>query len=165
MRHRTAILALMACLASATGARAQEVFNQVVNTAKLAIDDPQANGFILQVSQFKYTAMQYLCTTAIKRNGGSVGADLLDRQAAAMNEFVTQYFADLARAQKLPGEEQAQIMRRYWKASASCPMFPNVDKAEANAFVTDAQSLTPFSLNTDWEKALKALAQEKTARR
>lgn len=160
MKARIAILALAAWLSTAHGARAQEVFNQVVNTAKQVIDDPQANGFLLAVSQFKYTSMQYLCTTAIKRNGGSVQADLLDRQAAAMNHFVTRYFAELAAAQQQSGEEQTKIMRRYWKASASNPMFQNVDKNEADAFVTDAQSLTPFSLNTDWEKAVKAAGKK-----
>ena len=74
------IIALLG-LMSAGEAKSQEVFNQVVSNAKLVLEDPRADGFIIAVSQFKFTALQYLCNTAIKRKGGPVEADMLDRQA------------------------------------------------------------------------------------
>ena len=148
-------------LANVLDIHAQDIFNQVVSNAKLVLDDPKADQFLLSVSQFKYTALQYLCTTSIKQNGGSVEAPFLDRQAYALNHFITSYFKELAQAQNKSNSSQKDIMKRYWKASSQNPLFENQDKETTDSFLNDPACITPFSLNTDWEKADNVIEEMK----
>ncbi len=141
--------------------KAQDVFNQVVSNAKLVLEDPKSDPFLINISQFKFTALQYLCTTAIKQNGGSVAADMLDRQAYSLNHFITSYFSELAKAQKASDSTKKDIMKRYWKATAENPMFENQDAEITESFINDPGCITPFSINTDWEKADKAITAKK----
>ena len=139
--------------------KGQEVFNQVVSNAKLVLEDPRADQFLISISQFKYTALQYLCNTAIRENGGSVEADFLDAQAYSLNHFVISYFSELAKAQKQSNTAQKDIMKRYWKACANNPLFKNQDKETTDAFINDPGCITPFSINTDWTKADAEIAK------
>lgn len=148
------IVTLLFAFVMNTGVSAQEVFNQVVNTNKLIIEDPRADALSLNIAQFKFTSMQYLCNMAIKVNGGGVDASFLDRQAYAMNQFITNYLGELM--QEKNTEKQTKIMKRYWQASAKNPLFGDKDTKTTRAFATDANSLTPFSIDTNWELALKA---------
>ena len=153
---KTLLLAVMGLMTINPGAKAQEVVNQVVENAKLILEDPKADQFLIAVAQFKYTALQYLCTTAIKQNGGGVASDLLDQQAYSLNHFITSYFSELAKAQTQSKTAQKDIMKRYWKASSENPMFKGQDKEITESFLNDPGSITPFSINVDWEKADKA---------
>ena len=140
--------------------KAQDIFDQVVNSAKLVIDDPQADPFILAVSRFKFSALQYICTTAIKQNGGSVRGDFLDEQAYSLNHFIVSYFSDLSKAQKKNSNVQKEIMLQYWKASSENPMFSNQDHEITDAYINAPDCITPFSLNTNWVKADKAIGKK-----
>lgn len=140
--------------------KSQEVFNQVVNNAKQVIDDPKANPFMLAISQFKYTALNYLCNTAIKQNGGGVKGDWLDKQAYGLNHFIISYFTDLSNAPKNNDKIKKDIMLHYWKACSDNMLFQGQDKEITEVFIQDRDCITPFSLNTDWEKADKAISKE-----
>ncbi len=155
MKSKLTAAALLVMLAFALPQRAhaQEVFYQVVNSAKNIIDDPRADPFLLSIAQFKFTAMQYLCTTAIKRNGGEVETDFLNQQAYSMNHFVTSYFSEMARMQSSGSAEQKNVMKKYWQASSEHPLFNDTDRETVEAFLNDPDCITPFSLDTDWEKA------------
>ncbi len=147
-----------AALTGGTSVQAQDVFQQVVNTNKMIIMDPQSSGVKLSVAQFKYSSMQYLCNMAIKVNGGADG-DFLDRQATAMNNFVTSYIGELS--QGTDKKAQKEVMMRYWKASADNPLFGDKDTETTRAFASDVTSITPFSLDTNWELADKARVKKK----
>ncbi len=153
------VLVVLVALMGMCPVKAQEVFNKVVSNAKLVLEDPRADQFLINVSQFKYTALQYLCNTAIRENGGSVEADFLDAQAYSLNHFVISYFSELAKAQKQSNSAQKDIMKRYWKACADNPLFKNQDKETTDAFINDPGCITPFSINTDWTKADAAIAK------
>ncbi|MEE1222082.1 MAG: hypothetical protein UHL07_00910 [Bacteroidaceae bacterium] len=157
MKTRLIALALVALTGIGT-ATAQQIFQQVVDTNKLIIEDPQASGGSLSIAQFKYTAMQYLCTRAIKAGGGKADGAMLDRQAQAMNNFITGYITELTQAKE--SKKQKQVMMRYWKASAHNPMFNDPDTETTRAFTTDPTSITPFSLDTDWVKADEARKEQ-----
>lgn len=148
-------------LFTATQSNAQEVFNQVVSNAKLVLEDPKADQFLIAISQFKYTALQYLCTTAIKRKGGPVEADMLDRQAYALNHFIISYFSELAKAQRSSDTAQKDIMKKYWRATAENPMFNDADKEKTEAFLNDPECITPFSIDTNWELADQFITEKK----
>lgn len=153
------IIALMGII-STGNIKAQEVFNQVVNNAKLVLEDPRADSFLTAVSQFKYTAMQFLCTTAIKQKGGPVEANMLDRQALALNNFIISYFRELGKAQKSSDSAQKDIMKRFWRACNENPMFENQDREITDAFINDPDCITPFSINTNWVMAEKAVTEK-----
>ena len=157
MKTRLIALALVALTGIGT-ATAQQIFQQVVDTNKLIIEDPQASGGSLSIAQFKYTAMQYLCTRAIMAGGGKADGAMLDRQAQAMNNFITGYITELTQAKE--SKKQKQVMMRYWKASAHNPMFNDPDTETTRAFTTDPTSITPYSLDTDWVKADEARKEQ-----
>ncbi|MCD7721333.1 MAG: hypothetical protein LUI09_03795 [Prevotellaceae bacterium] len=157
MRHLK-ILLFLACISLSPAVKAQEIFYQVVNSAKNIIDDPQADPLMLSIAQFKFTAMQYLCTTAIKRNGGQVGADFLNQQAYSMNHFVTSYLSEIVKTQNSGAGKQKEVMKKYWQASAEHPLFNDTDTETVNSFMDAPDSITPFSLDTDWEKADEAIS-------
>ncbi len=149
---KTKLIALViVALMGAGKTHAQDVFQQVVNTNKLIIEDPRATGLTLSLAQFKYTSMQYLCNMALKVNNGSVDGNFLDRQATAMNNFVTGYISELTQGKD--NQAKKEVMMRYWKASAQNPLFGDKDKETTQAFATDPTSITPFSLDTNWELA------------
>lgn len=149
-----------AILFAACPVKAQEVFKQMVTNAQLVLQDPAADYFNTNVSQFKYTALQYLCNTAIRQNGG-VETDVLDRQAYALNHFIMAYFSELAKSQNNNEQAQKDIMKKFWKACAENPMFENQDPETTEAFINDPGCITPFSINTDWIKADAAISKKK----
>ena len=154
------ILATLLCTMSFCTISAQDVFNQVVRNAKTVLDDPKADDFMISVSQFKYTALQYLCHTAMKQNDGSVDGNFLDIQAYSLNHFIISYFSELAKAQNASNSTQKDIMKKYWRASTENPLFENQDKETTDAFMDDHDCITPFSLNTDWEKADNTITEK-----
>ena len=115
---------------------------------------------MLAISQFKYTALNYLCNTAIKQNGGGVKGDWLDKQAYGLNHFIISYFTDLSHAPKNNDKIKKDIMLHYWKACSDNMLFQGQDKEVTEVFIQDRDCITPFSLNTDWEKADKAISKE-----
>lgn len=50
--------------------------------------------------------------------------------------------------------ERKKIIMRYCLASNKYPLFENVNKKDADVFLHDKEGYTPFTLNTDWIKAL-----------
>ncbi len=146
------IMALMLSMALCQTAFSQDLFNQVVNKAQSTMDDPQSTSFQKNVAKFKYKSMEYTCKMAIKRNGGQVEADFLNQQAVAMNDFITNYFKDLVLLQGNTNY-QKQLMKQYWEASNAAKLYNDSDTKTTEAFINDPESLTPFSLDTDWVRA------------
>ncbi len=153
------LVTLALCLTLTPVAKAQEVFNQVVSNAKNQLDDPHADPFMLSIAQFKFAAMQYLCNTAIRKNGGQVTGDFLDEQAYGMNHFITAYFSSLAKLQTRSADIQKKMMEKFWQASAENPLFHDTDEETIHAFLNDPDCITPFSLDTDWVKADSIISQ------
>ena len=77
-----------------------------------------------------------------------------------MNYFITSYFSELAKVQGNSNDIQKDIMKKYWKASAKNPLFNDSDKETTNAFMDDPKSITPFSLDTNWEEAVRKIEEE-----
>ncbi len=152
-------LILLFALLWGVHARAQEVFNQVMNSSMLVLNDPKADALSMNVAQFKCTALQYLFNMVQKQNGGHVDADFLDNQAYSMNQFVTDFLSELNRA-KDDGKRK-EVMKRYWKASAKNPLFGDKDTETTRAFANDPDTFTPFSLDTNWQLAEKAAEEMK----
>ena len=74
-------------------------------------------------------------------------------QAVMMSSFVTDYHANVLKAQEISPAKRNEILKIYSDACKYNPMFKDTNKERANAFVNEKGSLTPFCLDTDWEKA------------
>ena len=92
----------------------------------------------------------------------SVPSGFLDTQAYYLSEFITLFFNDVMKSKRLDSEKRKERIMMFTDASISNPMFDDTDKDTTLAFIKDGGELTPFSLDTDWQKAYAAaLAQLK----
>jgi hypothetical protein len=153
MKKSILFAVIMLAVTSVQEIKAQEVYDYLLDKAELVINDPNSKDFDLKVAQFKFTAMRYFRKNIILQEG-SISSTWLDEQALALNEFVTNYFIELAKNSHASEKNRMQIIMRYCNASANHALFKNVDKSEAESFVDDKGGFTPFSLNTNWVEAL-----------
>lgn len=148
------ILTLLALLlVGGMQCRAQEVFNMVLQSATRVVNSPTSNFTATRVAQFKRTALTYMRDKAFEQSD-SVKASFLDTQAYYLSEFMTLFFNEILRVQ---GPERKERIYLFMQASRECPLWNDPDKETAESFII-ADELTPFSLDTDWDKAF-ALAQ------
>ncbi len=138
------------------GVAAQEIYNEVLTKAEAVVNDPKADEVSLKVAHFKSTALRYLRSTALQKNE-DVTTFFLDTQAYYMSDFLGRFFADLTRHQNDSEDDRRATILHYINASVGNPLFKDVDEETAEIFIEDKGNLTPFSLNTNWEKACQAL--------
>ncbi len=133
---------------------AQEVFNAVMQSAQNALKDPVQNFSKTQMAKFKIDELNYLKSKAgnietIKRN------DLLDIQAYYMSEFLSRYLTEIIYSEGQPDSVKKAMVYLFVNASAICPLFNDTNKEVINKYLNSDKQLTPFCLDTDWEKAYK----------
>ncbi len=133
---------------------AQEVLNAVMQSAKNALKDPVQNFSKTQIAKFKIDELNYLKSKAgnietIKRN------DLLDIQAYYMSEFLSRYLTEIIYSEGQPDSVKKAMVYLFVNASAICPLFNDTNKDVINKYLNSDKQLTPFCLDTDWEKAYK----------
>lgn len=151
----------MLLTATITQISAQEIYDYLLDKSEQVIDNPESKDFDLKVAQFKVTAMRYFRKNIILQEG-SVSSTWLDEQALALNEFVTSYFVELSQNGNSSDETRKKIIMRYCKSSANHTLFKNVDKEEAEFFVSDKGGYTPFCLNTNWVEVLAEIKDNKS---
>lgn len=150
---KTFLLAFFLIMIS-TQIKAQEVYDYLLDKSELVINNTQSNAFDRKVAEFKIAAMSYFRKNIILRDG-AVSSTWLDEQALALNEFVTNYLMELSQNSGAKENDRKKIIMRYCLASNKFPLFKKVNKKEADAFLRDKEGYTPFTLNTDWMKALE----------
>ncbi len=133
---------------------AQEVFNAVMQSAQNSLKDPVQNFSKTQMAKFKIDELNYLKSKAgnietIKRN------DLLDIQAYYMSEFLSRYLTEIICSEGQPDSVKKAMVYLFVNASAVCPLFNDTNKEVINKYLNSDKQLTPFCLDTDWEKAYK----------
>ena len=137
---------------SAITVNAQSMFKTVRDGATKIVDNPKSKQSEIDIAQFKITALNYIVGQVSKR--GLSKTDLFyDIQAVNMKCFVDdcRYYA--LQANKKSAAKRKQVMECFKKASLDNPLFNDADKKNAQVYVRDQNSETPFSLDTDWEKA------------
>lgn len=154
MRKIILIIALISC--TTLSSNAQEVLNSVRKQAQSVIDNPQSNPIIKKINYFEVEALNYMSMKAKEQMPDS-SVEVLDKQAYAMSEFVSLYLKKLIEAQKLPKDTQKTLIHLFMDASYSNPMFNDNDKDLVLGFFSDQNSITRFSLDTDWRRALAAV--------
>ena len=129
---------LLALLAITTSMQAQEAYNELRQKAKTTVADPKTNAVVKQISQFKLDALNYM---AIK-----------------MQEVMPDSIEKLIESTKKPNVQQVKMIKMFMDASYSNPLFNDKDTELVLSYYNSAQSMTRFSLDTDWRKAVAALA-------
>ena len=150
-------LILLALLAIATTAQGQEAYNELRQKAKTTISNPNANAVVKQISQFKLDALNYMAIKMREVMPDS-SATFLDKQAIAMDNFVNFYIEKLSESTKQPNVEQVKMIKMFMDASYSNPLFEDKDTELVLSYYNSADSMTRFSLDTDWRKAVAAIA-------
>ena len=150
-------LILLALLAIATTAQGPEAYNELRQKAKTTISNPNANAVVKQISQFKLDALNYMAMKMREVMPDS-SATFLDKQAIAMDNFVNFYIEKLIESTKQPNVEQVKMIKMFMDASYSNPLFEDKDTELVLSYYNSADSMTRFSLDTDWRKAVAAIA-------
>ena len=150
-------LILLALLAIATTAQGQEAYNELRQKAKTTISNPNANAVVKQISQFKLDELNYMAMKMREVMPDS-SATFLDKQAIAMDNFVNFYIEKLIESTKQPNVEQVKMIKMFMDASYSNPLFEDKDTELVLSYYNSADSMTRFSLDTDWRKAVAAIA-------
>lgn len=150
-------LMILLLLAVSTTMSGQQVYSELRQKAQATVSDPQANSVVKQISQFKLDALNYMAIKMREEMPDST-VTFLDKQAMAMDNFVNFYVQQLIASTQLPNVEQVKMIKMFMDASYSNPLFDDKDTELALSYYNRADCLTRFSLDTDWRKAVAAIA-------
>ena len=139
--------------------QAQEVFNELRQKNKAIVENPQSNGLVRSISQFKLDALNYLVIKMQEEMPDS-SAYFLDSQAIAMNEYVTFYIQKLVQYNEMPTALQEEMTKMFMETSKNHPLFKDKDKEMVLNYYNNGECLTRFSLDTDWERALEIIKKK-----
>ena len=134
--------------------QAQEIYNRIYESAIQVTSNPESPESEVKLNHFYVTALNYLKSESSEQMK-EVTTTFLDTQAYYLSEFVTSFFKDLSQARQMSAESQQKVVIAYINATLNTPLFKDKETEKTHAFVNEKESLTPFSLNTDWEKAYK----------
>ncbi len=153
------LLFLVMLTSFSTSMNAQEVFNSIKSKASEVVNDPLANPIVKKISQFKLDALDYM-VIKMKEQMPDSTVTFLDKEALAMNNFITLYTQSILDNRSQPGAYQVKIIKLFMDASYSNPLFKDSDTELVLVYYNNGESLTRFSLDTDWRRAYIAAATE-----
>lgn len=150
------LMALTMLLAMTANARAQQIYNEVKRMQKSFSTikyDKNKSMDKRRVASFKWDAIEYMLFKA--KEDSNFTEKKLGEQTIAMTDFVNLYFKRLAEANTKSKREIA--ISRFKNASINNSLFNDMDKDLVLGYYNNAKFPTPFSLDTDWVKALKEI--------
>lgn len=150
MRRLLFILTLLATIQCAT--YAQEVYNLVLESATRVVNNPTSGIMQTHIAQFKRTALVYMKSKAFETQE-TVQADFLNTQAYYLSEFLSRFFNQVIADQNASEDIRKDHIHTYMQASLANPLFGDTDTETVHAYVNDPEEITPFSIDTDWERA------------
>ena len=146
---------LLALLLAPNTLKAQEVYNMVLENATQTVNSPSKSFTQVKIAQFKSTALVYLKKKAFE-NSKEVKEEFLNTQAYYLSEFIFLFFTQILKDHKLSDEERRKKIYLFMDASLSNPLFNDPDTETTQSYIKEGSELTPFSLDTDWQKAWHA---------
>ena len=129
----------------------------VMESATRIVNNPTSNYTLTRVAQFKRTALTYMRGKALETpeaNDTEV-VHFLDTQAYYLNEFTDRFFREIL---KVSGNARKECIMTFVKASSENPVWNDPDKSVTESYIGTGE-LTPFSLDTDWEKAYNSIEE------
>lgn len=152
---KKAFLLIFLFLLGFSAAEAQEVYNYLLESSTRIVNNPASSFTQTRIAQFKRTALVYMKSKAFEVMP-RVTDQFLNTQAYYMSEFVALFFDEVLRDKKLSASRRREKIYLFMDASKSNPLFNDPDAETTDAFMLDSNDLTPFSLDTDWQKAYLA---------
>ncbi len=146
-------------VAGYTTAFAQQLFKQVYEDAVSVVNDTKSNDEQVQVNQFKVTVLNYI-TAQVEKQGTERDSYFYDSQAVNMVSFITDFNSNLIKAKSISDSKRLKVIEIYRDASLKNSLFNDSDKKKVLCYVNDPTTLTPFSLDTDWEKAYELATKQ-----
>ena len=145
------LLVVFLC-SSALSLQAQQVFDIVMDNASRTVNNPTSSFSQVKLAQFKKTALTYMRQQ--EAADSLIDFRVLDNQAFYLSQFITLYLKEFIKySTSADGQQLSSVVKLFIKASLDCPMWNDSDIATTQAYVGDNEELTPFSLDTDWQKA------------
>ena len=141
---------LLALLLAPNTLKAQEVYNMVLENATKTVNSPSKSFTQVKIAQFKSTALVYLKKKAFENSKE------VNTQAYYLSEFIFLFFTQILKDHKLSDEERRKKIYLFMDASLSNPLFNDPDTETTQSYIKEGSELTPFSLDTDWQKAWHA---------
>ena len=149
-------LFIVLMMAFCANAQAQEIFNEIKHKAFDAVSNEQTLPIMKQINQFKLDALNYLAIS-MQEQMPDAPVLYLDEQALGLNNFITAYIMQLVKMNNMPDAAQVKIAKIFIDASVSNPLFNDKEEEPAHSYLNNASSITRFSLDTDWPRALAAV--------
>lgn len=147
-------------LLGATSVSAQEIFKEVTRIQKRfeAVKyDKTKKLDERRVASFQWDAIEYMLYRS--KENESFTERQLGEQTEALMDFVKLYFRRLAESGK--GKNKDVVVAKFRNASLNNSLFQDMDKDLVLAYVNNAAYATPFSLDTDWVKALAEVRSQR----
>lgn len=148
------ITALTLLFALAINAQAQQIYEEVQNMQKnfKAIKyDTSKSLDERKVASFKWDAIEYMLFKA--KEDTAFTERQLGEQTYAMTEFVNLFFKRLGEANNK--SKKQIVITRFKNASINNSLFNDMDKELVLGYYNNEKFATPFSLDTNWVKALE----------
>ena len=124
---------------------AQDVYKMVLDNATRIVNTPTSGYTQTQLAQFK---------------SETVSAQFLDTQAYYLSEFLTLFFSEVIDTKRLSDSKRRKRIALFMETSAANPLFNDPDTETTMSYINEGGEITPFSIDTDWQKAYLA-AQER----
>lgn len=151
------IVALLA-LTGIDSIKAQEVYTEVLQMSKEKAQSTSAPQIIKDINQFKVNALNYL-GIKMREVMPDAPVSVLDNQAYALHNFISSYIQAIVAVKDQPKTFQNKVMQLFVDASVSTPLFNDTDKETTLFYVNNKESITRFSLDTDWIKAFENVSE------
>lgn len=155
------LLLLLVLLTLPAVARRDSVFELELECAQRMLRCGRATYVSLQFALFQEAALLYLQEKQQSiRDTTRINRRWLDLQAFNMTDFLSLYYVSFVNDQ-LSIEDHEILRLMFRDVSLSTPCFYDDNERVALRFVFPDESLvTPFSLDTDWQKAYEKVQSE-----
>lgn len=146
------VLSLLTMVLFAGSMNAQNLYRTVYDKATAIVNSANASEEELQLNQFKVTCLNYISMMVQQKNLKKDNY-FYDSQAVSLTSFVTDFQVNLYKARAISTEKRLEVIKLYRDATLHNPLFKDTNTERTLCYVNDLNSLTPFSIDTDWEKA------------
>ena len=150
--NRIILTIMMVAASSSLTLSAQTLYKKVFDNATAVVNNAASNDQQIQINQYKITVLNYI-SNQVKKRGLTKDSYLYDSQAVNLASFITDFETYVIKARAISTEKRLEVIACYRDASLNNPLFNDTDKETTYVYVNDKQTYTPFSLDTDWEKA------------
>lgn len=155
---RKLFIAMLLACGGTVSSQAQEVYSEVLQMAKEKIESPSTPQIVKDINQFKVNALNYLGMKT-REVMPDAPVSVLDDEAYALHNFIGSYLQAIVATKDQPKAFQNKVMQLFVEASIACPLFNDTEKETTLYYFNNSESLTRFSLDTDWVKAFQRITE------